>query len=243
MTSVASVTAMRRAPSIGAAGRSLRRERVGTMYVAAIVAAGAVGLLLGLQVAVFLWAALGFASVVVGLRRPVLGLFGIGILCTLDPLMTSLVFTGGLLRWNTLNYWLLLVTILWIPLIVRRRDAPLRLIILTCGLLAIELLYSQSRARGIQDVLGMISVAGIFTYCVRRSLRGDDWYWLGIICGVLAAAAGLLHAIQLDVLPVINPNARSALPLCALFALCLALPFAHTRRRGALWLSRWYRYS
>ncbi|HET7604079.1 MAG TPA: hypothetical protein VFK36_13735, partial [Gemmatimonadales bacterium] len=237
MTIAAPVTRVQRASSTRLAVRAIGRERVGAMYVAAIVAAAAAGLVLGLRVSVFLWTALGFASAVAGIRRPMLGLFGIGMLCTLDPLMTSLVFTGGLLRWNTLNYGLLLVTILWSPLIVRRRDAPLRLILLCSGLLAVELLYSQTPARGMQDLLGMISILGIFAYCARRRLRGEDWYWLGVICGVLAAAAGLLHAIQLDGLPVINPNARSALPLSGLFALCLALPFANARRRGALWLS------
>jgi hypothetical protein len=211
--------------------------RTGLFYVCAILAAAIAGLALGLRVSLLLWTALAFASVVVGIRRPVLGLFGIGMLCTLDPLMTSFVFTGGLLRWNTLNYWLLLVTLLWMPLFMRRRDAPLRLMLLCSGLLALELLFSHSPARGVQDLLGMMSVFGIFTYCARRDLRGDDWFWLGVICGVLAAAAFLLYAIRGDVLPVINPNARSALPLCGLFALCLALPFASARRRGTFTVS------
>src|SRR5689334_12543105 len=39
-----------------------------------------------------------FVTTIVGLRWPTIGLLGIGVLCTLDPLAGPWVLTGGLLR-------------------------------------------------------------------------------------------------------------------------------------------------
>ena len=66
---------------------------------------------------------LGFAAAVAGVRRPALGLLGIGMLAVLDPVSRHLVMgSGGLLRWNSFNYWLVLFTLLWLPRVWRLSD-------------------------------------------------------------------------------------------------------------------------
>ncbi len=209
----------------------------GRAYVLGIVAISAAAPVTGFQTWASLLTIIGFASAIVGLRRPGLGLLGIGMLCTLDPLMNTIVFTGGLLRWNTFNYYLLLVAILWAPLLLRRSDLPLRIIQACAALLALELLVSHSRPRGAQDLLGMFAVFGLFAYCARPRLTRNDWYWLGVAGGTLSAIGGLLYFIQRASLPEINPNAWATFPLGGLFALCLALPFSFDRRRGPLVIS------
>lgn len=220
--------------------RSLRSpdgEFQGRAYVVAIVAISAVTPVVGFQRWASLLAAIGFACAVAGLRRPGLGLLGIGTLCTLDPLISTIVFSDGLLPWNTFNYYLLLVAILWAPLLLRRSELPLRIIQACAALLALELLISQSRPRGAQDFLGMFAVFGLFACCARARLTRSDWYWLGIVCGTLSAIGGLLYLMQRASLPQINPNAWATFPLGGLFTLCLALPFSFGRRRGPLIVS------
>lgn len=217
--------------------QSQQREARGRRFVMCVVLICGAGFIIGFQVAVSALAVLGFASAIIGLRRPALGLVGIGILCTLAPLMDTFVFTGGLLRWNTLNYWLLVVTLLWAPLLVRWSDAHLRIMQACVALLALELLISQDATRGAQDLLGMVAVFGLFVYCARARVSPADWYWFGVICGTLSAVGGLLYFAQHASLPRINPNAWATFPLCGLFALCLALPFSFERRRGPLIVS------
>lgn len=192
---------------------------------------------LGLRLALALLAAGALLGAVIGLGNPRVGLYSIAMLCVMEPLLQSFVLTGGLLRWNTLNYWLLLVTLLALPLLLRRRGLSLRLLQFTLLLLAFELFMSRDRARGLQDVFGMAAMLGLLVYLGRSRLTRDDWLWCGIICGVLAAVGGAVYFTQAASLPEINPNAWAAFPLAGLFALALAAPFAMRRRGGAVIVS------
>ena len=152
-------------------------------------------------------------------------------------LMSSLIFTGGLLRWNTVNYLLLLVALLWLPLFWRRRDGSLRLIEACAVLLALELIISPDWRQGTQDLAGLCAVFGLVVYLGRRRFSRADWYWLGVVCGTLAAAGGVVFFLQRASLPVINANAWAFFPLTGLFAVCIALPCSLDRRRGPLVLT------
>ena len=218
--------------------RQLRASNAaGSRWVMAVLVIWGAGLVIGLRASVAMLTVLGFAAAIAGLRRPRLGLFAAGVLCTLDPLMSSLIFTGGLLRWNTVNYLLLLVALLWLPLFWRRRDASLRLIEACAALLALELIISPDWRQGIQDLAGLCAVFGLVVYLGRRRFSRADWYWLGVVCGTLAAAGGVVFFLQRASLPVINANAWAFFPLTGLFAVCIALPCSLDRRRGPLVLT------
>lgn len=218
--------------------RQLRAaNRAGSRWVMAILVIWGAGLVIGLRASVAMLTVLGFAAAIAGLRRPRLGLIAAGVLCTLDPLMSSLIFTGGLLRWNTVNYLLLLVALLWLPLFWRRRDGSLRLIEACAVLLALELIISPDWRQGTQDLAGLCAVFGLVVYLGRRRFSRADWYWLGVVCGTLAAAGGVVFFLQRASLPVINANAWAFFPLTGLFAVCIALPCSLDRRRGPLVLT------
>ena len=207
-------------------------NRAGRRSVAAILAIWAAAPVIGFTGSVALLTVLGFAGAIAGIRWPRLGLLSAGVLCTLDPLMNSLIFTGGILRWNTFNYLLLGVTVLWLPLFWRRHDVSLRLIEACAALLAFELIISPDWAHGMQDLAGLCAVFGLYVYLARRRFSRADWYWLGVVCGTLAAAGGLIYFVQKDALPTINPNAWAFFPVTALFAVCVALPCSFGRRGG-----------
>ena len=210
---------------------------VGAGFVAAILAIWLVAGVTDYRVGVFALTALGFLGAVIGLRNARVGFVAVAMLCALDPLMGWAVFTGGILRWNTFNYWLILVAMLWAPLLLRRGGGPLRMAQLCLLLLGIGLIYSPDRARGVQDILGFASVLGLTTYCARVRLSRDDWYWIGVICGSMAVVGGLLFLMRQSSLPHLNPNAWAFLPLTGLFAVCIALPCSFHRPRGPAVLS------
>jgi hypothetical protein len=208
--------------------------RTARAFMLAIVAAWMAGFVVGLPVAIIVLTAFGFGAAVAGLRYPRIGFLAAGLLCTIEPLMNHLVFTGGLFRWNTFNYWLLLVAILWTPLLLRRGDLPLRLIQAVALLLAVGLIFSPDRQRGAQDLIALTSVFGLLVYLARGGTTRPDWYWLGVVCGTAALATGLQYFMQRDSLSEINPNAWVFSPLMALFTLCFALPCSYERRHGPL---------
>ncbi|HET8634166.1 MAG TPA: O-antigen ligase family protein [Gemmatimonadales bacterium] len=194
-------------------------------------------LVIGLRAALMLLAGTAFLGAVVGLRSPRVGLLSIGMLCVMEPLLQSFMLTGGLFRWNTLNYWLLAVTVVSLPFLLRRRGLPFRLLQALLLLLIFELFMSQDRARGLQDALGMAAVLGLLAYFGRARLTRDDWLWCGIVCGMLSAAGGAVYFIQRESLPAINPNAWAGFPLAGLVALALAAPFTAHRRGSSTLVS------
>ncbi|HEU4760979.1 MAG TPA: O-antigen ligase family protein [Gemmatimonadales bacterium] len=192
-------------------------------------------LVIGLRGALLLLTGAAFLGAILGLWNPRVGLLSVTILCAIEPLLQSFMLNSGLLRWNTLNYWLLMVSLLSVPFLLRQRGLPLRLLQATLLLLAFELFMSQDRARGLQDMLGMAAMLGLLAYFGRGRLTRADWLWCGIVCGVLTAAGGAIYLLQRDSLPHINPNAWAGFPLTGLVALAFAAPFAaHWRGSSTL---------
>jgi hypothetical protein len=186
----------------------------------------------------FVWAlgvltAGAFAAAIAGRRHPVVGLLGVSLLCTMDaPMRHYLLTTGGLLRWNTLNYWLLIVVLTSVPLIERMNDVQSRLLKLFLVVMAAGLVFTPSLELGIQHMLGIASIFGLLVYFTLAGADRDSWFWMGIANGVLAALGGLLFYVTRERIPDININAWGFFPLTAIFAICLAYRFAPGRRFG-----------
>lgn len=181
--------------------------------------------------------ALALLAAVFGIFRPVLGLLGIGMLCTLDAPARVFLLTGGLWRWNTINYWLLLVIVLFLPLILSCRDVHTRLLQLLLGLLVAGLVISSNLVFGAQHVIGLVAALGILVYLRRAQGHRAALYWLGFVCGLLSAVGSAVYMVHRVSLPYINPNVFAAFPLAGTFAICLALRDATAMGRGHVLLS------
>lgn len=190
------------------------------------------GVVLNIELCVSLLAALGFGLAIVGLWRPALGLLGVAVLCTLDPLMNAYVFTGGILRWNTFNYWLLFVLALFPWILLRLQNGQLALLECWLGLLGIELLISADYLTGMQDLFGAFAVLGLLVYFARGGEQPGAWYWLAVISSTIAAGGSLSYFLHASATDLINPNAMAYMPITGLFACCMGLPFATRYRMG-----------
>lgn len=184
----------------------------------------------GFQTGLIILTAVGFALAVVGLRRPALGLFGIVILCTLDAVSRIYLATGGLFRWNTFNYWLLVVIAFHLESVVRLKGLQVRLLQIFLVLLSAELLFSADRMGGAQHVLNLASIFGLIVYFVRARADEGAWYWSAMLSGVVSGLGGAVFFLQEATLPDINPNAWSFFPLTSLFAACVFLARPGHRR-------------
>ena len=207
-------------------------DQWGVGVVALVLALWAAGYVVGFRVALTALGTLALLGAAVGLVRPALGLVSVSVLAALDAPMRNFLLSGGLLRWNTLNYWLLLVLLLSIPQLLRMRDVPTRIGWFLCGILLIGLLISPDLNDGVQHITNMAAFFGLGVYFTRVGGDARSWYWMAVICGVTGAGAGVLYYRQEAALPYINPNAWAYCPLTSLFAICLAFQFAAERRRG-----------
>jgi O-antigen ligase len=180
----------------------------------------------------------GYVAAVVGIARPLVGLMGIGIVCTLDAPARHFLMTGGILRWNTLNYWLLTVMLLAAPTLFGFNNTQARLAKAFCFLLLVGVAFSPDPRNGINYVFAIMTGFGLLVYFLRASQDDQNWYWLGATGGVLGAAGGLVYFVQRDQLPYINPNVWALFPLTAIFCICLAVGKARSIERGnlVLWL-------
>ncbi len=211
-----------------------RAQLWGTRLMIFVVATWAASLAFGFQVGLIVLTVVGFAAAALGLRRPALGLFGIGILSTIDAPTSALLLTGGVLRWNTFNYWLLLVMLLALPFLLRLKDPQTRLLQAFIILLGLQLFVSPSRTAGLQQVLNIVTVFGLLVYFAANVRDRHVWYWFSMVCGITAGAGGLAFFLQVNRLPEVNANAWALFPLTGLFAVCLGFPFAAQRRRLTL---------
>lgn len=211
--------------------------RWGPAFVAIALGGWGAGFVIGHNAALGLLTAIGLAAAVVGLFRPALGVLGVAMLCTLDAPMRHFLMTGGLFRWNTLNYWFVVVIGLSAPFLLRLTDPHTRIMRLLLLLFAAELLVSPDLESGLQDFLNAFTFLGIVTYLAPASLGRTIWYWLALECAVLGAAGGLVFYLQQDQLIFINPNAWSAFPTTAIFAICLGFSAAANHRGGQLTLA------
>lgn len=178
--------------------------------------------------------AFGLLLAVIGLFSPGLGILAIGMLSALDALAADLLLTGGLFRFNTLNYWLLLVMALYLPFLLRLRDLSTRTLQLFLILLGLELAFSQSLTNGVQDVLNITTTFGIIIYFARGLKNDHALYWLGIVNGVFAGFGGMIFFYLLDRTPYTNPNNWTYFQLTALFSICISFTYARNLKKNRL---------
>jgi hypothetical protein len=196
---------------------------------------GLVGFFAGFQLFLVLSVILGFATAVVGLKQPSIGIIGIGILCALDSPM-RVFLSGNFLPWNTFNYWLLFVTIVSLPEILSLKHPQMRLLQIFILLLGAGLIISPALSSGIQHVFGIFIVFGLLIYFSRAKSEQQNWYWFASTTGLISVFATLLFLVQMDALPHINPNSWSYMPLTGILAINLGMPFSLFTKKRYLFL-------
>jgi O-antigen ligase len=179
----------------------------------------------------------GYAATAIGAFHPAVGFLGIGVLCVLDAPARIYLLTGGLFRYNTLNYILLWVLLVAFSSVLRYRDIHTKLLLLLIVMLVVEILISPDVAFGLQHAFNVISLLGLLVYFERGAVDHRTWVWFGLVCGVTGAAGGLAYNLQQAILPYANPNALAYFPLGAMFAGCLAFRFADDSARAQLALA------
>ncbi len=192
------------------------------------------GVAIGFQRSLLVLTLLGFGLAVVGVRNSVLGPFGIVILCTLDPLSRAYLLGGGLWRWNTFNYWLVVVIAISLPFLLRLSHPSIRVLQIFLALLLVELLYSPDRENGIQHVLNLFVFFGLLVYMWRVGTRPEMWFWLACVSGTVAGIGAMEFYVFRSRLPGINENAFSFFPLTAIFVVTLAVPLVEGAVRKKL---------
>lgn len=184
------------------------------------------GYIIGFQASLAILWSVGLLLCVAGLFLPGLGILAIGMVASLDAMANIFLLTGGLLRYNTLNYWLLLVMLAYIPFILRLRDFNSRALQILLLLLTLELSFSSDISRGIQDVLNIGVTFGMVVYFARALKDEISLYWLGIVSGLLSGLGGLIFFLQINSLPYANPNDWTYFQLTGLFAICVSYRYA-----------------
>lgn len=241
-----------RAPSgarVEARRQQIRIARWGLCFVGLVSLVTGVGLAAGLKAALVVLAATGFASAVIGVLWPVPGLLGVGILCTIDSLTRVYLMKGSLLRWNTFNYWLLLVMLLSLPLLLRLRDPHSRLLQALLVLLVAEISFSADLKLGMLHVLNGGVMFGLLVYVLRGAQYRAAWYWFALVNGLLSCAVGLIFylrpgdlsvpdpdALTPGALATIDANALSQSLLTALFSIVMACAIRAGTPRGTMLL-------
>lgn len=175
----------------------------------------------------------GYAAAFAGFGRPALGVLGVTLVCTLDPL-TRHYLSNSLLRWNTFNYWLIAMAVLSIGFVWRVADPHSRVIKVLIIILAAGIIVSPDRIRGAQHVMEMCTVFGLLAYFAQAVDDADAWYVSALVSGTAGALGGLAFFLARDSLPFMNTNAWALFPEAAIFALCLGFRQAAAHPRGQL---------
>lgn len=203
------------------------------LLVAVIALVWSTTLVVDFRVALTLLWVTGLAVAGLGLRYPRLGLLGIGMLCSLHGFAAPLLLRGGVWRWNTVNYLLLAVALLFWPYLLRVGKLQSRVLVAFILLLGLEILLSPDPGGGIQHVFSVVAVFGLLVYFRRVALDLEAWYWFAVVTGAMAACGSAAYLLQQDSLPWVNRNAWSYAPLTATFAISLAfVATGGVRRRG-----------
>jgi O-antigen ligase len=210
----------------------------GIRLVTIIILGWSAGLVLGFVPAVMMLTLVGFAAAAAGIFYPTLGLFGVGLLTVLDPVTRHLLLgSGGLLRWNSFNYWLLIVTALFLPRVLRLSDPHSRLLRLLIIVMAVDLLLAPRWEAGLQTLLNVSTVFALVIYFQRSPRDGETMFWLGVVMSLAAAIGGAAFYRQPALLSAMNKNAFAMFPLAGVVGACLAFPFAANVRGGQLLLA------
>lgn len=198
----------------------------------------AVSLAIGFRTGLALLTVLGFAAALVGLVHPLPGFLGVGLLCTLDPVMRVYLFSGGPLRWNLFNYLLLVAMALAAPRLIRRNDLHGRLLQVLLLVLTLELAWSLDRKLGLLHILTALIYFGVLRYLLPLASAPNAWCAMGLINGTVAAIGGAVFFLQQESLPPIDPNALSYFPLTGLLSCALAYRVVSNSRSIAGLLER-----
>jgi hypothetical protein len=186
---------------------------------------------------------IGFALAFLGAVNPTAGLLGAGILCTLDAMSRSFIMTGGLLRYNSLNYVLIFMMVMALPLMEKLKDTQTRLLEGFFLLLAMGVVASPDWLGGLQHLLNVVAIFGIVIYFLRTRFDPHMMRWVAYVNGVLSAFGGLVFFLQINKLPWLRPdaqdhfmnaNAFSYFPLTGVFSICLAYPFVRPSDQNKL---------
>lgn len=194
-----------------------------------IVLVWAISPAIGFPAALTLLTMAGLLLALAGLASPRLGLLGFGLTATLDSLARSLLLTGGLLRFNTFNYVLLVSAALYFPALMRSADIQTRLLFAFLALLCLQLTYSQNPEMGLQEVLNVAAGLGVIVYFRRAGLDRRLWLWMAVLNAGCSAFAGLSY-FGLQEISSVNPNAWALMPLTALFSITVAFRMAESPR-------------
>ena len=202
----------------------------GRLFVVVVVGAWAVAPLVGYLASLELLTLIAFAAAFFGFGRPALGILGVTLLCTLDPLARVLVLsTGGVLRWNTFNYLLLAVMAFSAAFVWRLADPHSKLLKIFIAMLAAELVFSPDVPNGIEHILGVTSMFGLLVYLAQAGEDGDLWYMVGVVSGTAGALGGLMFLLLKHSMPYVNTNVFALFPETAVFAVCLAFRYVSDR--------------
>lgn len=214
-----SAPAPRRLPPLQAWTRGL---------LALTVAAWAAAVIGGVELSLWILTLAGFAAVAAGFRRPAVGALGIAVLCTLDPVTRLFLMTGGLLRWNTLNYVLILLACLFVRHLLRTGGTPLPLLAALTALFGLEIVISPHPETGMENLIPVLASFGLIACFVRARSEPGVWHAMALVTGTIGALGGFMFFALQE--PLINRNAWGWFPLTALVAIALA---SATAPRGA----------
>lgn len=202
----------------------LSTRRWGQGLLVLILATWAASFFVGFKVSLLVLTSLGFGLAILGLRRQSVGLFGIGILCALDGPNGVLLFTGEIFRYNTFNYWLIVVLLLSLPFLLRLKSPLIRVLQVFILLLVFELAITADPIRGILHIVDISVMFAILVYFASSARDEEIWYWLALVMGVLAGAGALSFYLGRTTIPYVNLNVFGFFPLTALFAICMGFP-------------------
>jgi len=161
--------------------------------------------MLGMRAGLWGLVLLGFGLAMLGIRRDVLGLAGVVLLCTADA--AARVFLAGTgYRWNMLNYFFLLVALANLGFVIRLSDLTSLLLKVFMGILAVWLVWSPAPVLGMVHAANIASYFGMIWFCQRGRLAESDWLGITIVAGGASALGGLYYFMHAPDLVYINHN-------------------------------------
>src|SRR5690606_19005249 len=181
LVSGARVGARRRQPPLRAWTRGL---------IALTVVAWAAAPFGGVELSLWILMVAGFAAVAAGFTRPAVGALGIGVLCTLDPVTRLFLMSGGLLRWNTLNYLLILLACVYARHLLRTGGAAVPLLAALTALFGLEIVASPHPELGLENVITVAAAFGLIACLVRARGEPRVWHAMALVTGTIGALGG-----------------------------------------------------
>jgi hypothetical protein len=192
------------------------------------------GAILGLDLASRLVLAVGFLAAAYGLVNPGVGLLGMGVLATTDPVLRYTAFAGGMaLPYNTLNYWLVLFCLLHAKRVLQLRQLQSKLHLLLAVVVALGLLWSPNvYPRGLVELLRVAGGFGLIVYFqVFPPSQQRMLLWVAISASAVATIFGLLVYTNPSIAMRFNENLLAMMPLTALFTVFLVIFTKVAKRR------------